>query len=67
MPLSEMGCISCMEQEKLKFTRIVYGLAAAYGFVLLVPMYFLLNVVGRNAPPINHPEFYYGFVGAALL
>ncbi len=68
MSVSEMEYSSDAEEEKLKFTRIVYGLAAGYGLVSLVPMYFLLNVVGRKAPPpINHPEFYYGFVGVAFL
>jgi hypothetical protein len=52
----------------MKFTRIVYGLAATYGFISLVPLYFLLDKICRDAPPaISHPEFYYGFVGVALL
>ena len=52
----------------MKFARIVYGIAAAYGIVSLVPLYFLLDMVGRDAPPpVTHPEFYYGFLGVALL
>jgi hypothetical protein len=52
----------------LKFARIIYGIAAAYGFISLVPLYFMLERVGRHAPPaITHPEFYYGFIGLALL
>lgn len=52
----------------MRFARIVFGLAAAYGFVSLLPLYFLLDLMGRAAPPpVNHPEFYYGFVGLALL
>ena len=52
----------------MKFTRIVYGSAAAYGFISLLPLYFLLEKVGREAPPpITHPEFYYGFVGVTFL
>ena len=52
----------------MKFTRIAYGLAAAYGFVSLLPLYFLIEKLGNDAPPaITHPEFYYGFVGLALL
>lgn len=52
----------------MKLTRIVYGLAAAYGFVSLLPLYFMIEKVGRDAPPvITHPEFYYGFLGLALL
>jgi hypothetical protein len=50
------------------FTRIVFCIAAIYGFILLIPMYFLMNTIGQHAPPaISHPEFYYGFVGVTLL
>ena len=52
----------------MKFARIVFGIAAAYGFVLLLSMYFLMDRIGRDNPPlITHPEFYYGFVGVTLL
>ncbi len=52
----------------MKFARIVFGIAAAYGFVSLVPLYFMIEKVGRDAPPaITHPELYYGFIGLALL
>src|SRR5689334_14156288 len=52
----------------MKFARIVYGVAAAYGFISLLPLYFLFEKVGRDAPPaITHPEFYYGFLGVTFL
>ena len=52
----------------MKFARTSYGVAAAYGIVTLVPLYFLSGKVGHDAPPpITHPEFYYGFIGVALL
>jgi hypothetical protein len=52
----------------MKFARIVFGIAAAYGFVTLVPLYFLIEKLGRDVPPaITHPEFYYGFIGVTLL
>jgi hypothetical protein len=52
----------------MTFARIVYGIAAAYGFLVLVPLYFLIGKIGRDTPPaITHAEFYYGFVGIALL
>jgi hypothetical protein len=52
----------------MQFARIVYGVAAAYGLLSLLPLYFLLDTVGHDAPPpITHPEFYYGFVGLGLL
>lgn len=52
----------------MKFARIVFGVAAAYGLLTLLPLYFLLGMIGRDAPPVvTHPEFYYGFVGLAIL
>lgn len=52
----------------MKFARIVFGIAAGYGFITLVPLYFLIEVIEKNAPPaLTHPEFYYGFIGLALL
>jgi hypothetical protein len=52
----------------MKFMRIVYGIAAAYGLLVLPPLYFLVDRIGREAPPpIAHPEFFYGFLGLAIL
>lgn len=51
----------------MKFARRVFLLAAAYGFVALLPMYFHEARVARDQPPaITHPEYYYGFIGVAL-
>jgi hypothetical protein len=56
------------EEDKVKFARIVFGIAATYGFIVLLPLYFLLEKLGRDAPPpVTHPEFYYGFIGLAVL
>ncbi|HXI02214.1 MAG TPA: hypothetical protein VNI57_03470 [Candidatus Saccharimonadales bacterium] len=52
----------------MRFARIVFLCAGAWGFVVLVPLYFMLDTVGRAyPPPITHPDFYYGFVGVALI
>ena|SRR5690349_16207556 len=52
----------------MKFTKTVFWIAAIYGFILLIPLYFLMNTIGQKAPPaISHPEVYYGFVGVTLL
>src|SRR5208283_626887 len=52
----------------MKFARIVYGIAAVYGFIVLPPLYFLIDAIGKQAPPpVTHPEFYYGFAGVATL
>jgi hypothetical protein len=41
--------------------------AAIWGLLIITPLYFLFDSIGRNnPPPINHPDFFYGFVGVAL-
>ena len=52
----------------MKFARIVFLIAGAWGFAILTPLYFTFDLVGRAyPPPITHPDFYYGFVGGALV
>jgi hypothetical protein len=52
----------------MRFAKIVYYAAAIYGIVALFPQYFMEAKIGRDAPPaITHPEFFYGFVGVALV
>ena len=52
----------------MKFARAVYAIAAIYGLITLLPLYLLVERIGGDAPPpITHAEFYYGFVGLALL
>jgi len=51
----------------MKFAKIVFRMAGAWGVLVLTPLYFMFGMIGRNDPPaITHPGFYYGFVGAAL-
>ena len=51
----------------MKLPRVVFFLASIWGIATLVPLYFRLDAIGREAPPaITHPEFYFGFVGVAL-
>jgi hypothetical protein len=51
----------------VKFAKIVFITAGIVGILQLLPLYFLFDTVGRRAPPsINHPEFYFGFIGVAL-
>lgn len=51
----------------MKFAKIVFQVAGIWGFLVLTPLYFLFDVIGRNdPPPITHPGFFYGFVGVAL-
>jgi hypothetical protein len=52
----------------MKFAKIVFWIAAIWGLLVLTPLYFMFNLIGRqDPPPITHPAFYYGFVGAALV
>jgi hypothetical protein len=52
----------------MKFARVVFWLAGVWGFLVLTPLYFLYDKVGRQTPPpLTHPGFYYGFVGLALV
>jgi len=51
----------------MKFAKIVFWTAGAWGLMVLTPMYFLFDFVGRQDPPaVTHPQFYYGFVGVGL-
>lgn len=52
----------------MKFAKYTFLVAGTYGVLVLVPQYFLLERNGRDFPPaITHPEYYYGFVGIALV
>ena len=52
----------------MKFAKIVFRIAGIWGFLILTPLYFLFDLTGRQDPPaITHPEFYYVFVGVALV
>lgn len=51
----------------MKFAKIVFWIAGIWGFLLITPLYFMFDLIGRqDPPPITHPGFYYGFAGTAL-
>jgi hypothetical protein len=51
----------------MKFAKIVFRIAGIWGVLVLTPLYFIFDLIGRNdPPPITHPGFFYGFVGTAL-
>ena len=51
----------------MRFAKIVFGIAAIWGVLIITPLYFMFDVIGRNdPPPITHPGFFYGFADAAL-
>jgi len=52
----------------MKFAKILFWIAGIWGVLVLTPLYFMFDVIGRqDPPPITHPGFFYGFVGAGLV
>lgn len=51
---------------KMQLARWIFWLAGVYGLAVVLPQYFLLEKIGRDAPPaVTHVEYFYGFVGVA--
>jgi len=51
----------------MRFAKIVFWIAGIWGVLVLTPLYFMFHLIGRqDPPPITHPGFFYGFVGAGL-
>lgn len=51
----------------MKFAKVVFWVSAVWGILILTPLYFMFDVIGRQDPPaITHPGFYYGFATVGL-
>lgn len=51
----------------MKFAKIVFWAAGIWGVLILMPLFFIFDSIGRNdPPPVTHPGFYYGFATVAL-
>jgi hypothetical protein len=51
----------------MRFAKIVFRVAGIWGLLVLAPLYFMFDLIGRSdPPPITHPGFFYGFVGIGL-
>ncbi len=51
----------------MKFANVVFFVAGIYGLLVLTPIYFMEDKIGRETPPaITHPEYFYGFLGVSL-
>ena len=52
---------------KQLLVRRLFQVSATYGVIVLLPLYFAVEKIGRDYPPaITHVEFLYGFAGVAL-
>jgi hypothetical protein len=51
----------------MRLAKIVFRVAGIWGLLVLTPLYFMFDLIGRSdPPPITHPGFFYGFVGIGL-
>ena len=51
----------------MRFAKIVFIVAGVWGIVVLTPLYWLLDLTGRDyVPPTDYPQFFYGFLAVAM-
>jgi hypothetical protein len=51
----------------MTFARVVFRVAGVWGIVVLTPLYFLVDLTGRQyAAPVDYPHFFYGFLSVAM-
>jgi hypothetical protein len=51
----------------MRFAKVIFWIAGIWGVLVLTPLYFMFDVIGRQDPPvITHPGFYYGFISVGL-
>ena len=50
-----------------RFARVMLTIAGIWGVLIMTPLYFTFDAVGRAyPPPITHPNISYGFIGVTL-
>jgi len=51
----------------MRFAKVVFIGAGIWGIAVLTPLFFLFDVTGRQyAPPVEYPQFFYGFLSVAM-
>ena len=51
----------------MRIAKLTFLVAGIWGVLILTPLYFIFDRIGQmDPPPITHPAFFYGFVGAGL-
>src|SRR3954451_25360119 len=54
--------------RSVRFARVVFRIAGVSGVLIMTPLFFTFDAVGRAyPPPITHPDLYYGFIGVTLV
>jgi hypothetical protein len=61
------GGTSRPEGADMKCARFVYIAGGVWGIAALAPFYWLVDISGRRyAPPVDYPQFFWGFLSVAL-
>lgn len=51
----------------MRLAEVVFTGAGVWGIAVLTPLYWLVDVTGRQySPPADHPQFFYGFLSVAM-
>lgn len=51
----------------MKFARTVFLVAGVWGVLVITPLFFIFDLIGKqDPPPVTHPGIYYGFATTAL-
>ena len=51
----------------MTFSKWVFAIAGGWGLLVVTPLFFLFDTIGRQTPPaITHAEYYYGFAAVTL-
>lgn len=52
----------------MKYAKVTFWIAGIWGTLILTPLYFMYGLIGqKDPPPLNHPQFYFGFVSVTLV
>ena len=52
----------------MRFARVVFVTAGVWGILVLTPFYWLVDLTGRRyPPPVEYPQFFYGFFSVAMV
>jgi hypothetical protein len=52
----------------MRTARLIFTIAGIYGLIVLTPFLFMERMIAERTPGgLTHPEYYYGFLGAALV
>jgi hypothetical protein len=51
----------------MRFAKWVFTVAGIWGVVVLMPLFWLVDITGRPyPPPTDYPQFFYGFLLVAM-